>query len=268
VESIPSEPVAPVRPVAPYMGGKRALAKRLVARISDIPHTTYAEPFVGMGGVFFRLTMRPRGEFINDANRDLITLFRVLQHHYVPFVDMLRYQVTSPGEFELLVKVGPDTLTDLQRAARFLYIQRTSFAGKPRGPSFGVAVERPARFDVTQVVPMLEAVHERLAGVTIECLEWQAFVDRYDRPETLFYLDPPYWGHEADYGKGIFGRDDFARIAERLAAIEGRFLLSINDVPEIRELFAGFEIEAVAVTYTAGRDKGKRAGELIISNGR
>ncbi|WP_051000127.1 hypothetical protein [Sinorhizobium fredii] len=62
---------------------------------------------------------------------------------------------------------------------------------------------------------MLEDVHERLASVVIENLGWLDFIDRYDRPGTLFYLDPSYFGSEDDYGKALLGRDKFAAMAER-----------------------------------------------------
>lgn len=74
------------------------------------------------------------------------------------------------------------------------------------GRTFGVSPAMPARFDVTKLEAMLAEVHERLAGVVIERLPWDRLIARYDRPETLFYLDPPYWGNEADYGAGVFGR--------------------------------------------------------------
>ena len=86
----------------------------------------------------------------------------------------------------------------------------------------------------------------------------------YDRPETLFYLDPPYWGCETDYGPG-FERGDFARLADLLSGLQGRFILSLNDVPEVRELFAWAKIDAIETTYTIGQNKGKKAGELVIS---
>ena len=113
---------------------------------------------------------------------------------------------------------------------------------------------------------MLEALHERLSGVVIECLPWADFIHRYDRPGTLFYCDPPYWGCENDYGRGIFSRDDFTALAETLRNIKGRFVLSINDVPEIRELFAWAQIEEVATTYTISKSAAKRAPELIITS--
>ncbi len=106
------EEVRPIRPIAPYIGGKRGLAKALVGVVEKIPHETYAEPFVGMGGVFFRRCRRPKAEVINDINRDIATLFRILQRHYPQFLDTIRFQITSRAEFERLVKTDPDTLTD------------------------------------------------------------------------------------------------------------------------------------------------------------
>ena len=67
------------------------------------------------------------------------------------------------------------------------------------GRSFGVDTTGPARFDTNRLGPLLEAIHERLAGVTIECLDWRAFIERWDRPYALFYLDPPYHGTEGFY---------------------------------------------------------------------
>ena len=113
--------VQPVRPIAPWLGGKRNLAKRICALIDADEHRSYAEPFVGMGGIFLRRSMRPPAEFINDRGRDVYNLFRVLQEHYVAFLDMLRFQITTQENFNRLVGVDPETLTDMQRAARFLF---------------------------------------------------------------------------------------------------------------------------------------------------
>lgn len=261
------DPVVPVKPLAPYIGGKRNLARRLVHRIDATPHRTYAEVFVGMGGVFLRRDHRPPAEVINDWSEDVATFFRVVQHHYVPFLDYMRFQITSRAGFEKLLALEPASLTDLQRSARFLYLQRLAFGGKVRGRNFGVNPAGAARFDVTKLGPMIEAVHERLAGVVVERLPWSEFIARYDREGTLFYLDPPYFGSEQDYGAGMFGRAEFAVMAEQLHGIRGRFLLSLNDHPEVRRIFDGFTIEAEDVRYTVGgMDRSKMVGEVIISN--
>lgn len=258
--------VEPVRPLAPYIGGKRQLAKRLVTLINSIEHRTYAEVFVGMGGVFLRRDQKPKAEVINDWSEDVATFFRVIQHHYLAFLDMLRWQITSRAGFEKLVALEPSSLTDLQRSARFLYLQRLAFGGRVRGKTFGVSAENPARFDVTKLGPMIEAVHERLAGVTIERLPWANFIARYDRPGTLFYLDPPYYGSEDDYGRDMFGRGEFEKMAAQLRAVRGRFVLSLNDHPEVRRIFAGFDFRDERLTYTVGAGPAKSVGEVIITN--
>lgn len=260
-----SEAVSPVKPVAAYIGGKLQLAKHIAGRISAVDHATYVEPFIGMGGIFFRRSLKPKCEVINDISKDVATLFRILQRHYPQFLDTLKFQLTSRSECQRLLKTDPDTLTDLERAARFLYLQRISFAGKVQGRTFGVSL-RGARFDLTKVEPLLEDVHERLSGVIIEHLPYADCIKRYDRPDTLFYIDPPYWDCETYYGKGVFSKDDFQALSDELKEIKGRFLMSINDVPEIREIFASFEIEEVTLKYTANAKGPRQAKELVIGN--
>jgi DNA adenine methylase len=158
------------------------------------------------------------------------------------------------------------SLTDLERAARFLYLQRTAFGGKVTKQHFGVIYDAPARFDISKLMPMLEEVHERLSGVVIERLHYADFITRYDRAGTLFYLDPPYWGNETDYGEGIFTRDDFTAMAKQLKKLKGRFILSLNDRAEVRDCFKAFNIKSVETTYTVGGNKkAKKVGEVLIT---
>lgn len=252
-------------PPAPYIGGKKNLALRLVKLIDSVPHTTYAEPFVGMGGIFFRRERAAKSEVINDFSGDVANFFRILQRHYPQFMEMLKFQITSRAAFERLVKTDPDTLTDLERAARFIYLQRLAFGGKVAGRNFGVSLDRPARFNINTLAPQLEELHERLAGVVVERLDFGAFLEKYDRATTLFYLDPPYHGSEGYYGPGMFGRADFERLAAALAGIKGRFILSINDTAEIRKTFSAFAQKRVRTNYTLSSGS-KAVGELIITN--
>lgn len=257
-------PVSPTRPAAGYVGGKRLLAKRLVAKIEATPHDLYAEPFVGMGGVFLRRSRIPKVEVINDASADVATFFRILQRHYVPFLEMLRWRFASRTEFDRLLGVDPETCTDLERAARFLYLQRVAFGGKVVGRGYGADRHNGSRFNLSRLEPVLADLHDRLASVAIERLPYADFIRRYDRPGALFYLDPPYLGCEEDYGEGVFSAADFEALRDLLTGLQGRFILSINDRPEIRDLFARFTIEPVELSY---RISGKvtPAKELIIS---
>lgn len=257
--------VSPALPVAPWLGGKKALSAKIIERIEAVEHATYAEPFVGMGGVFLRRTWRPKLEVANDLNGEVTNLFRILQQHLPQLLEVMKYQIASRREFERLRQVKPETLTDLQRAARFLYLQRQAFGGK-LGGVFGVAPDRPPRFSLSRMEPLLEAAHERLENVVFENLDWADLVERYDSPNALFYLDPPYFGGEADYGAGMFDRAQFAKMAELLAGIKGKFLLSINDRPEIRETFAAFHLDQVSLKYTVSSGASTDAQELFVSN--
>lgn len=231
-----------------------------------IPHETYAEVFVGMGGVFLRREVAARCEVINDLSSEVATLFRVLAHHFDEFTRSLGYKVASREEFDRALLQDPALLTDIQKAVRFYYLQSLAFGGRPRSRSFSVRPPAPVAFEPAKVSEDLREVHERLAKVSVENLDYAEFIDRYDRAGTLFYLDPPYFGGEADYGKGLFERADFARMAEQLRSIKGDFLLSINDVPEIREVFTGFHFEEVRLKYSVASGDATPAAELIISN--
>lgn len=253
--------------VAPWLGGKRNLARRLIARIEATPHTCYAEPFVGMGGVFLRRPHRAKSEAINDWSRDIANLFRVLQRHSETLLAEISWRVASRDEVARLLATNPDTLTDIERAARFCYLQFNGFGGKPTSTSFGRSPLSPSRWDPQRIADHLRAVAQRLAGVYIERLPYADFIAQWDRPTTLFYCDPPYWGCENDYGPDLFNRADFERLAATLKGIKGRFILSLNDVPQIRDLFAWARIEDEPVRYCANSAAVKQVNELVISGG-
>jgi DNA adenine methylase len=179
---------------------------------------------------------------------------------------MLKWQLAGRAEFDRLLAVDPETLTDLERAARFLYLQRLAFGGKVAGRSFGVDTTGPARFDTTKLGATLEAIHERLAGVTIECLDWRDFLARWNRPHALFYIDPPYLGAERYYGAGLFPASDHRDLAAVLKRLKGRFVLTMNDTPEARAIYGGFKVETAALSYAlAGAGRSKRVREIIVT---
>lgn len=122
--------VEPIKTAAGYIGGKRKLAGRLCRLIEQVPHKLYAEPFCGMGNVFFCRTNIPKVEVINDRSGDISNFFRILQRHYPQFMDTLKFQITSRREFERLKACEPTTLTDLERAARFFTCKGRVLAGR------------------------------------------------------------------------------------------------------------------------------------------
>ncbi len=249
------------------MGGKRNLATRLCAMIEATSHKAYIEPFVGMGGVFLRRSSRPRVEIINDLSGDVANLFRVVRRHYEPFVQELRWLIASRAEFDRQKLTNPDTLTDIERAVRFLYLQRLAFGGKVIGRHYGVDRKSPTRFNLGKLRAELRLLSRRLEAVQIEQLSYAEVIRRYDHADALFYLDPPY---DQTTGYGVeFGRDDYVAMAAQLATIAGSFIMSINDTPFIRSAFEAFDIQEVETTWTIGTaatGAGAKVTELIIRN--
>lgn len=258
--------VPPAEPPAAWIGGKRHLARRICGILAATPHDAYAEPFVGMGGVFLRRAVRPRVEIINDVSGDVVTLFRVLQRHPEALLRELRWRPAMRAEFDRLKGARPQDLTDIERAARFLYLQRLAFGGKATHRAFGADPVMPKTLEFSRLEARLRRIHDRLSGVVIEQMDWADFLPYYARPRTLFYLDPPYWGSEDDYGPGVFGREDFAGLAAALEQLDGIMLVSINDTPEIRAMFSWATIEAVDTVYTIGSER-SGAKELLIGRG-
>lgn len=248
----------------PWIGGKMLLAKTIIARFP--PHHTYCEVFAGGAKVLFAKEPS-KVEIINDINKDLVCLFQVLQNHLEEFCRQFKWCLVSRDwwdDWNRQLEAGG--LTDIQRAARFYYIQRLGFGGKVVGRTFGAGPKEGPRINLIRLEEDLSAIHLRLTRVRIENLPFGEFITRNDRAETLFYLDPPYYGVENYYGKGLFSREDFARLAEQLASIEGRFILSLNDTPEVRDTFKAFQLDPVTTKYTCSKSAAKPASELLISN--
>lgn len=246
-----------------WLGGKSKLADRIIERMP--PHEGYVEVFAGAAWVFFKKP-ESKVEIINDINRDLVTLYRCVKFHLGELVAQFRWMLIARDEFDRFMATPAETLTDIQRAARFYYLTRMAFGARVRQPTFGVAATAPPRMNLLRLEEDLSEAHLRLSRVYIENMPYQRVLERFDKPGTLFYLDPPYWGCEGDYGAGLFSRDDFAHLAGLLDGLKGRFILSLNDRPEVREVFANFRIEGVQTTYSVNAKAAQRVGEVLITN--
>ena len=123
------------------------------------------------------------------------------------------------------------------------------------------------RINLMRIEQDLSSVHLRLARVYVENVPYQKMIRKADREHTFFYIDPPYYGFEDYYGKGVFDRKDFEHLKDILSQIKGKFLMSINDTEEIRELFKSFKLERVKTVYTvSGGSRSKKVQELLIMN--
>ena len=246
-----------------WLGGKSRLADRIIERMPD--HQTYCEVFAGAAWVLFKKP-ESKVEIINDINADLTNLYRCVKHHLGELVAQFRWMLVSRDEFDRFLKTPADTLTDIQRAARFFYLAKSSFGARIVRPTCGISATGAPRLNLLRIEEDLSEAHLRLARVFIENKPYDQVIQRFDKPGTLFYVDPPYWDCESDYGEGLFSREDFGRLAGLLDGLKGRFILSLNDTPGVRETFANFHIEAVKTRYSISGAKKQEAAEVLISN--
>lgn len=247
-------------PIVPWLGGKRRLAERLFPYFP--PHKCYVEPFAGGAAMFFLRPMPADAEVLNDRNGELINLYRVVKHHLEEFVRQFKWALSSRQVFEWLKETPSQTLTDIQRAARFFYLQHSAFGGRVAGQTYGTATTAPPGLNLLRIEENLSAAHLRLASAFIENLPWEECVSRYDRPHTFFFMDPPYWETEG-YG-AEFPWPEYERLADVLGRLKGKAIVTLNDHPDVRTLFAQFPIESTDITYTVSIGAGAQRRELVI----
>ncbi len=250
--------------VIPYFGGKSRLAKTIIDKIPE--HTCYVEVFAGGASVFFAKEPS-KAEILNDLDKDLVTLYRVIKHHPEELYKQYKFSLVSRSEFDREQQVNPDTLTDVQRAARYLYLQKNAFGGHITGQTFGMSTTGKPRLNLLTLESTIEDAWQRMIHVVIECKDFRDLITRYDRPHSFFFLDPPYWnipGYKYD-----FAEQDFYDLRDILKNIKGKFLMTINDTPQVRGIFKDFWIEEVTLKYSCSASKASRAKvrtELLISN--
>ncbi|MCR1952740.1 DNA adenine methylase [Clostridium sp. DSM 100503] len=241
------------------MGGKSRLRKRIINMMPE--HTCYVEPFFGAGWTFFGKE-KSEVEVINDVDKELINLFRMLKEHPEEVERVLKYEIIARDSFKEYKEMNIEHMTEIKRAVRYLYLINSSFAAK--GGSFGYgALKKPNQKIFNQD---FEKLRDRLKNTYVENKSAFEIIEKYDRPGTLFFCDPPYLGTTSYQDE--FTLEDHIILRDILSNIQGKFILTINDHERIRELYKDFYIEEVQVMYSISREKEARKGygELIIRN--
>lgn len=242
------------------------MASAIIERIPT--HKTYAEVFGGAAWILFKKGPSTL-EALNDLDRHLMNFYRVCKHHLEALIEEVATLQPSRELFYLLREdIDRPAMTDIQRAAAYFYIQRQAFAGRPKMPSLATHPGRPINCRQAVARRILPLVAERLKAVMLENLPWDRFLKLYDSPETFFFIDPPYIGHN-EY-RHNFKKDDFEALAAALKTMKGRFLMTHTDSPEIRVLFAGLDVETIEVSYSVNKlSQGQKrlvGREVLICN--
>lgn len=247
-----------------WIGGKKALRDEIISRFPT-DYKRYIEVFGGGGWVLFHKAPGNDFEVYNDRNPNLANLYRCVRDHPDELISELTYALNSRTDFDYIRKVmkTPTEIPDVKRAAYFYQLIRYSYAS-------GLDSYASQPHSMWNNFPLITNACARLQKVVIENKDFEKLIDQYDRPESFFYCDPPYFETEDYYEDVGFTKADHERLADKLSSIEGKYLLSYNDCPEIRELYEsrGARIESISrLSNIAQRyEAGKQYDELIISN--
>ena len=244
-----------------WIGGKKLLRKEILKRFPEEKIGRYIEVFGGAAWVLFSKDRLANMEVYNDANGDLVNLFRCVKYHSGELQRQLSFMLNSRELFyDFAAQYNTRGMTDIQRAARFFMLIKTSYGTDCR--SYGCVKK-----DVNVMIQYLTDIQERLSNVVIENRDFEQMLKVYDKPDSLCYLDPPYYDTE-QYYQVQFSQKDHERLCNVLKNIKGKFILSYNDCEYIRELYKGFNIDKVQRDNNLkGKYEGKHEYcELIIRN--
>lgn len=247
-----------------WVGGKKALRDEIIARF-PLGYQRYIEVFGGGGWVLFHKLPGRDFEVYNDFNPNLANLYRCVRDHPTELCNELKYTLDSRLDFDFVRKMlhTKTEIPDIKRAAYFYQIIRQSYAS-------GLDSFAGQPHSMWNNFPLIHQASARLQKVVVENKDFEKLIKQYDRPESFFYCDPPYYSTEDYYEDVGFTPSDHERLARALLSMQGRFLLSYNDCPEIRELYSrpGITIETTSRLSNMQQryEGGKMYDELIISN--
>jgi DNA adenine methylase len=277
---------ARLRPILKWAGGKSRLVPLILSRL-PAHITTYYEPFVGGGAVFFALAADKRFKraVLGDKNRDLIDVYKGVKADVDSVIALLTDYARRHDKdtYYATRDIDPDTLDLAERAARLIYLNKTGYNGLYRVNRQGRFNVPFGRYDNPKICnePRLRAASEALRGrgVSIKVADFEALSERAE-PGDAVYFDPPYvpltkTASFTGYHSESFGAEEHRRLAEAFTSLTGRgvaAVLSNSGGKETRKLYLGarIEVEKVMVGRPINSSAGKRGAvaELVVSNTR
>ncbi|MCL2225764.1 MAG: DNA adenine methylase [Defluviitaleaceae bacterium] len=245
-----------------WIGGKKSLRNAICERFPLSETEKYVEVFGGAAWVLFHKEKHANLEVYNDINSNLVNLFKCVKYHPNAINEELENTLNAREIYDNCKSLyNCEALTDIQRAAKYFYMIKASFGSKVS--NFGAKAR-----DVSNA-EYLEAFKARLKKVVIENKSFQSLIKQYDRPNTLFYCDPPYFGTERYYDTGDipFTKEMHEELAEILRNIRGKVIVSYNNDDYIKKLYHGFNIEEISRQNNLSRNTGQsQYKELLIRN--
>lgn len=248
-----------------WVGGKSRLRKQIISLLPA--HTCYVEPFAGVAWVLFG---KPPSdvEVLNDIDQELVIFFRVVKEKPEELIVSFEWELVARAEFERLAALETSQLSDIQRAHRFYYLIMAGWGGELKYPRFQTSISDGGHGNrligaLKTLRERLTPIHERLRTVIIENLDWQECIERYDRLNTVMYVDPPYPENGCNYAYNMRSWDEHKVLAERLNHTKCKWILSSYDTSEIRSLYATNYV--VSVQSFSGMKAKKQGRERVLN---
>ncbi len=255
----------PVNSPFKWVGGKSRLRREIIPILP--PHTCYVEPFAGAAWVLFG---KPPSdvEVINDIDDQLINFFRVVKEKPEELIASFEWELVARAEFERLAALDTAKLSDVQAAHRFYYIIMAGWGGELNYPRFATSITDGGHGNrligaLNGLRERIMPVHDRLRTVIIENLPWQECIDRYDRPSTVMYIDPPYPDNKCNYKYNMRSWEDHMALAERLSRTRCKWILSSYDTPPVHGLYDRYRIRPI---QSFSGMKARKDGEERVVN--
>lgn len=274
-------------PFLKWAGGKSSLLSQYAPFFPERADTYY-EPFVGSAAVFFHLRGRDFGgrgrDFagqyrLSDVNPELVNVYQVVRDQLAELIDQLKAHQSNHGKDHYYTvremdREGLDRFSEVERAARMIYLNRTCYNGLWRVNNKGHFNVPMGRYKNPAIVreERLRTASEALQGVQIDLLPFpEAVVDA--GPADFVYFDPPYVPVNAtsnftSYSAHDFGEADQRQLATVFAGLQARAMLSNSDVPLVHDLYRDFHIEPIKAKRRIN-SKAERRGtitEVLVLN--
>ncbi|MFS0819192.1 DNA adenine methylase [Lysinibacillus sp. 1P01SD] len=259
------------KPVLKWAGGKTQMLDILKENMPT-KFNKYIEPFIGGGALFFELA--PTNAIIADSNPELINLYKIIAENVDELIEELKEMKNEEEFFYLIRAINPDTLTDVSRAARTLYLNRTCFNGLYRVNKQGKFNVPFGKYKNPKICDEenLHVVSKVLKNTTIIHSDYKDVLREYAEPGDFIFLDPPYIpiSQNSDfkrYTKEQFYEEDQRELAEevkRLRDIGCHVLLTNSNHPLVHELYKEFEISVHQTKRNINSVASKRKGEDVL----
>ena len=251
--------------MAPWVGSKFYIASELHQYIPNEYFNRWAEPFGGAGGMLMSKQRWADQEIWNDNHSEMFNLWYQFKFNFDALCEACGYDIKSREVFDYYLNLVP--ANDVERAARFLYLQNNSFGAKGHHYTpIGKQADTTERFKL---------IFDRVKGVSIENLDYADFIERYknftsvkNSRRSFFFVDPPYPG--IAQSPQYIASFDHEKLANIMRTVSDLWIETNADTPEIRELYKGYCIvpyeRANRIENRKGKMKNQTYGEIMIAN--